>query len=128
MPRMLARYVRCYTLCPVWGQKRKSKKFLKKVAIDRSSDIMTKYRSCCPEVFCEKGVLRNFAKFLKTNVFTEHLWTTASINKWHTLLVAFECKNVMSWMTYLLLEEKYFWTYRALRSRNSILLRDRSLS
>ena len=25
---------------------------------------MSFFRSSCPEVFCEKGVLRNFAKFL----------------------------------------------------------------
>ena len=36
------------------------------------------YRSSHPEVFCRKGVLRcfpvNFAKFLRTPLFIEHLW------------------------------------------------------
>ena len=56
----------------------------------------TGFRSSRPEVFCKKGVLRNFAKFTgkhlcqvfeacefceisKNTFFTEHLQTTASV-------------------------------------------------
>ena len=31
-------------------------------------------RSSCTEVFCKKGVPRNFAKFLRTPFFKEYLW------------------------------------------------------
>ena len=32
-----------------------------------------KERSCCSEMFCEKGVLKDFAKFLSTPFFKEYL-------------------------------------------------------
>ena len=54
-----------------------------------------------PEVFCEKGVLRNFPKFTEKHLcrslyfnkvaglalFTEHLWTTASGVVFHKLVI-----------------------------------------
>ena len=76
-----------------------------------------KYRSSRPEVFCRKGVLRNFAKFTgkhlcqslffnketlalvfsckfceisKNTFFTEHLWTTAI--KKEALAQVFSCE------------------------------------
>ena len=36
-------------------------------------DFLQERRSCS-EVFCKKGVLRNFAKFLRTPFFKEYLW------------------------------------------------------
>ena len=35
---------------------------------------LIKERRSCSEVFCKKGVLRNFAKFLRTPFFKEYLW------------------------------------------------------
>ena len=35
---------------------------------------LIKERSSCSEVFCRKGVLRNFAKFLRTTFVKEYLW------------------------------------------------------
>ena len=37
------------------------------------NDKALRYRSTGPEVFCKEGVLRNFAKFLRTPFFTGHL-------------------------------------------------------
>ena len=42
---------------------------------------LLKHRSSRPEVFCKKGVLRSFAKFLRTPFLTEHL-------RWLLLLAA----------------------------------------
>ena len=35
---------------------------------------LIKERSSCSEVFCKKGVLRNFAEFLRIPLFKEYLW------------------------------------------------------
>ena len=35
---------------------------------------LTKEKSSSSEVFCKKGVLRNFAEFLRTPFFKEYLW------------------------------------------------------
>ena len=45
-----------------------------------SADLLISYlniikeRGRCSEVFCKKGVLRNFAIFLRTPFFKEYLW------------------------------------------------------
>ena len=46
-----------------------NKEFLSNVNFTRNDKIIfTKYRSSRPEVFCEEGVLRNFAKFKGTHL------------------------------------------------------------
>ena len=70
----------------VWSARKKWHQFLQKQP---------------PEAFCEKGVLRNFEKFIgKSNTgvsyefceifqntfYTEHLWATASVYNFHGIL------------------------------------------
>ena len=41
-------------------------------------------RSTCPEVFCKKAVLRNFAKFIATFVFLWILWISKNNSSYRT--------------------------------------------
>ena len=58
--------------------------------IRETKNTFTIFRSSRPEVFCKKGVLRNFAKFTGTDKFCN--WAAALI-RWPRLF-RFNCKTV----------------------------------
>ena len=60
----------CYTVINILAT------CLVKSLINLYGTVNQKYRSSRPEVFCEKGVLRNFAKFTG-----KHLWQSLFLNK-----------------------------------------------
>ena len=69
------------------------------------------YRSSCPDVFCKKGVLRNFRKFTGKHLLCQSLYfnkvadQSCNFIKIETLAQVFSCgfykisKNTFSWRT-----------------------------
>ena len=59
---------------------------------------LRKYRSSHPEVFCKKGVLKNFAKFAEKHLCQKVFFDKVAGLRTATLLKKRLCKGVFLWI------------------------------
>ena len=107
---------------PVFGLSTKYCRIISVFSPNAGRNGRKTFRSSCPEAFCKKGVLRNFAKFtgkhLCHSFFCRKVAKVATLFKKETMAQVFSCefceisKNTFSYRTPLVAaSEPLIWTF-----------------